>query len=319
MTLPVSAIVVTYRSRLYIDQCLTSLTNEGVRHIWVVDNASDDNTADYVADHYPDVHLIRNTANVGFAAANNQALRQTTTTFVLLLNPDAWLEPGAVHNMLKCMADDVTTGAVGPRIMRGEMVEPSLLDDPTFPRALMFILSGMRAYETGGFSGRISPGCPWDNGGEGDHVRGSCMLVRTQAVKDAGLLDERFFLYFEETEWCLRMRLAGWQVRVTPVAVANHIGKASVLTEEQLPSVEYMRSAVLFWQKHYGPLRSDILRMALLAMATMKCLALMVWHRSPDKQVWLRNVMRLARDPFIVPIPYPGARRPSCWTEIEKP
>jgi len=309
----VSAVVVTYRSREHVDRCLESLRANGVQRIWVVDNASDDGTADHVSKRFPDVDLIRNKENLGFAAANNQALRLVETPFALLLNPDAWLEPDAIRHMLASMCADERVGVLGPRIMRGGEIEPSLLMAPRFRDALMFLASGMRAFGTGGFSGRTAAGYPWDEGGEGDHVRGSCMMVRMAAVRDAGYLDECFFLYFEETEWCLRLRRAGWSVRIVPAAVVHHLGKASVRTEEQLPSIEYMRSAILFWRKEYGTWRARLLQAILLGMASVKWILLAIFRGSSAKRAWLHDVTQLARNPYSVPIPYPGARRPSCW------
>lgn len=311
----VGAVVVTYRSRNHVDRCLNSLLDNGVECIWVVDNASDDGTADHVARHFPQVRLIRNAMNLGFAAANNQALVRMDTPFSLLINPDAWLEPGAVQGMLGCMRSHPDVAVVGPRIIRSGEVEPSLLMAPNFLSSLLFLASGMRAYGTGGFAGRAAPGYPWHGGGEGDHVRGSCMMVRMQAVQDAGFLDEQFFLYFEETEWCLRLRRHGWRVRLAPKSVAHHVGKASVRTEEHLPSIEFMRSAILFWGCIFGHWRALVLRAALMLMAGGKWLALALIRRSPAKRRWLFDVMRLSRNPYALSIPYPGAKRPECWPE----
>ncbi|GMR00099.1 MAG: glycosyltransferase family 2 protein [Zetaproteobacteria bacterium] len=313
----ISAIVVTYRSRSHIDRCLKSLVDNHVREIWVVDNASDDGTAAYVAGHYPEIHLIRNEWNVGFAAANNQALVQISTPLVLLLNPDAWLEKGAALAMCAAMDACPDVGVVAPRIIRNNTIEPSLLRAPTVSGSLVFILAGMRIYGTGGFSGRAAAGYPWHKGGEGDHVRGACMLVRMCAVEQAGKLDERFFLYFEETEWCLRLRRYDWRVLLSPEAVAHHIGKASVRTHDRLPSMEYMRGAIFLWHTYFSTSNVWLLRFALFLMAFSKRLILVLLRRRPEQRDWLGQVIRLTRNPYSVPIGYPRARRPSCWPEKE--
>jgi len=312
----VSAVVVTYRSRPHVERCLDSLIREGITDIHVVDNASDDETADVVASQYPEVHLVCNDNNIGFAAANNQVLRHITSPFVLLINPDAWLEAGSLRHMLADMERHDDVAVVGPRIVRDEQVESSLLYTPRAWDAWFFLLSGMRAFGTGGFSGRVVEGYPWDDGAEGDHVRGSCMLVRMQSVREAGLLDEDFFLYFEETEWCLRMRAHGWRVVLNSSAVAHHIGKASVRTHDVLPSLEYMRSAVLFWHKIYPTSVAWLLRTTLLCMASAKRFVLGVVDRKRvDQRRWLGDVVRLAMNPYKLPIVYPQACRPHSWPE----
>lgn len=312
-----AAVVVTYRSEAWIEKCLDSLLLQPeITTIWVVDNASDDNTVDLVKARYPDVHLISNPNNVGFAAANNQALKQVTEDFALLLNPDASLEGEAVGHMLAAMEDE-KTGAVGPRIFRGGEIEPSLSLAPRAFESVMFLFSGMRSFNTGGFSGRPVPGFPWDAGAEGDHLRGSCMLVRKEVMESAGLLDEAFFLYFEETEWCLRMRREGWKIRIASDAVAHHVGKASVKTQTSLPSLEFMRGAVLFWGMVYGPVVSRGLRVVLWSMALTKHSLLLFSKQAAERRGWLREVMGLAITPYKMPIEYEHSRRPSLWKRYE--
>jgi GT2 family glycosyltransferase len=311
----VAAIVVTFRSRDLIDQCLNSLISEGVAqaNIWVVDNASDDHTADYVQQNYPHVHVISNDENVGFAAANNQALKQVNTDQVLLLNPDAWLAPKALVNMQEAMAQDERIGMVGPRVERDGIMEDSLSMRPHFFSTCLFILSGLRNMATGGFAGKPAAGYPWQDITDGDHIRGSCMLVRNQAILDVGLLDEDFFLYFEETEWCLRFRDKGWRIIIAPQALAYHLGKASVKTQDTLPSLELMRSAVIFFSKKYTYPQALILRVMLCCMASLKYLLLLPFPSSSPQREWLKHVACLALNPFKLAMVYPKARRPSGW------
>jgi len=313
----VAAVVVTYRSEVWIEKCLDSLILQPeITKIWVVDNASDDNTAGLVKAHYPNVHLISNSNNIGFAAANNQALEKISETYVLLLNPDAFLEEGALGHMLAAMEDEKVS-AVGPRIFRGGEIEPSLNLSPRALEALLFLFSGMRAFKTGGFSGQPAPGFPWNQGAEGDHLRGSCILVRQAIIETVGLMDERFFLYFEETEWCLRMRSSGWNIRITSDAVAHHVGKASVRTTSALPSLEYMRGAVLFWGMVFGSVVSRGLRAVLWSMALVKYLLLIFSKQAVERRVWLKKVMGLAINPYSMPIEYEHSLRPSLWKRYE--
>ncbi|MDX8389875.1 MAG: glycosyltransferase family 2 protein [Mariprofundaceae bacterium] len=306
----VAAVVVTFRSRLLIDRCLLSLREAKVNEIWVVDNASDDGTADYIQSKYPEVNLIRSEFNVGFAAGNNLALKKSEADNILLLNPDAWLTPLALEKMVQVLESDSKIAVVGPSIDRQGEPEPSLLMKPRVFEAWSFLFSGMRR---GSFSGRAADGFPWRVVTDGDHVRGSCMLLRRQAMKEVGLLDESFFLYFEETEWCLRFRKHGWRVVIAPDALAHHVGKASVKTQESLPSLEFMRSAILFWKKSYmWPLQMG-LRLTLVLMACVKWLLLLPLSSAAERRGWLLAVAGLAINPFMLPIIYDRARRPSSW------
>ncbi len=306
----VAAVVVTFRSRSLIDRCLQSLRSAKVSEIWVVDNASDDGTAEYIEAEYPEVNLIRSEFNLGFAAGNNLALKNIAADSVLLLNPDAWLAPGALEEMLQVMESDSKIAVVGPSIDRQGEAEPSLLMEPGLIESWAFLFSGMRR---GSFSGRAVEGFPWRTVTDGDHVRGSCMLVRRNAIDEAGLLDESFFLYFEETEWCLRFRKHGWRVVIALEALAHHIGKASVKTQESLPSLEFMRSTIIFWKKsHAWPLQIG-LRVTLAFMAGAKWLLLLPVANAADRRGWLLNVIGLVMNPFGLPIIYDRARRPASW------
>jgi len=308
----IAVVVVTYRSEPWIRQCLDSVFEQAhVSSVYVVDNASDDQTTHVLQSEYPQVHLISNADNIGFAAANNQALKLITEDYILLLNPDAFLEKDCVANMLTSF--DKGVGMVGPRIIRDKQVEASICEPPSAWASWLFLLSGMRNFNTGGLSGKPSPGYPWNEGAQGAHIRGSCLMVAREAMDSAGLLDERFFLYFEETEWCLRVYRKGWKIKLQPKAVAHHIGRASMTTATSLPSLEFIRGAVIFLPTQYNALIVFTLRTTLYFMAGVKRLFLFALMRDAEKRAWLGDVMKLAINPFQLPIIYPKAKRPAYW------
>ena len=309
----IAVVIVTFCSRDLIAQCLQSVIDEDVTDIWVVDNASTDDTVDYVNTHFPQVNLIANAENIGFAAANNMAIRQIEGKDILFLNPDAWLTDGALAAMRQALEANQDVAMVGPRVIRQGEVEPTLLEAPRFFTSWMFILTGMRAMNTGGFAGKVVQGFPWRRVTEGEHIRGSCMLVRCKALEEVGLMNELFFLYFEETEWCLRFRQHDWKIVIEPKALAHHIGKASVGTQNALPSLEFMRSAVLFWKVNNTWVEHAFLRSTLFLMALTKCLLLLPFSAEKHRRGWLLNVAGLALNPFRMPIVYHQARRPSAW------
>lgn len=227
----VSAIVVSWNTRELLSACLDSLNAPNLPlETFVVDNASADGSTEMVRERFPSVQLIANTCNVGFAAANNQAIGRSSAPYLLLLNPDATLEPGALERLVATLESQPDVAAVGPRtvdeqgrtqstrrrfptIATGfvESTPIQRLAPPTHPILSRYYLLDRSDDE------------PQDV----DWMVGACLLVRRNAIDQVGGLDERFFMYFEETDWCHRFRAAGWRVVYEPSAVARHHGGQS--------------------------------------------------------------------------------------------
>ena len=304
-------LIVTFRSRRHLPGCLAAL---GTAHpILVVDNASDDGTVAWIKEHAPGVQLLALPENLGFAAAINLGMQKLADCeYVLWLNPDARIASADIQRLVDALDQDSTIAAIGPLIRRPEGLEPSLLRRPQAWRTALFLLSGMRWHGIGGMTGLPVPGFPWRHLTCGDHLRGSCMLVRMRAWRAIGPLNECFFLYFEETEWCLRARAQGWRICLEPKAQAFHEGKASVRTCETDAPLEYYRSAVLFWECIH-PHAAFLLRVLLWLNAHIKRMVLHGLGKDSKKQHWLEDLARIARDPYSVPLRYPRARRPKTW------
>ncbi|MCC7104985.1 MAG: glycosyltransferase family 2 protein [Chloroflexi bacterium] len=248
---PVSVVVVTYNSETTIAACLRSVAAAGgAAEIVVVDNASHDRSIAVSRDVSPGVRVIANSGNEGFARAANQGIRASGSPWVLLLNPDAELTPGALTALLEFAERHPRAGIVGPRVLNADgTLQHSCFKAPSFRMALygFFPVVPMDSVQNGRYSladyGRPSAV---------EHLLGAWLLVRRAAAEAVGLLDERFWMYFEETDWCWRMRQVGWEVLYTPDAAVTHISAHSSSREPERMTVAFARSQARYYRKRFG-------------------------------------------------------------------
>jgi GT2 family glycosyltransferase len=219
----ISAIVVNHNGEEHLRRCLESLRQPGPeREVLVVDNASSDASPAMVRDDFPEVRLLRQSRNLGFGAANNLAAEQTRGEALLLLNADAWLEDGALQKLHARLSEGRRTGLVAPTLLypdgrmqfvwspeRGVAGEVLQQVRNRFERRSW--AHGATARTIGRLAGRL-----W--------FTAACILVRTEAFREAGGFDERFFMYFEDVDLCVRLANAGWRMVQEPRAVARHAG-----------------------------------------------------------------------------------------------
>ena len=207
--------------------------------IFVVDNGSDDGSADAVASAWPDVQLIRNPCNHGFARANNQAIGRATGEFVVLLNNDAFLAPDALTRFEAVFRAQPRCAIVAGQLSDGD--GRRLRSAGRIPNALDELGLGFL---------RRTPRVPAVHGlTEVESVVGACMAVRAAAIREAGSLDNDFFFYFEETEWCHRLRRHGWRILIEPAARVTHLKGASTRGKRRGAQIEMLRSRLLFYRK----------------------------------------------------------------------
>lgn len=214
----VDVAIVTWNTRDLTLEALTALTAvapAGTR-ILVRDNASTDGTADAIAARYPEIEVDPGTENLGFAGGVNTILRRSSAPWVLLLNSDAWPEPGAIETLLAFGNDRPAAAAVAPRLLRpGGEPEPSAWAFPSFRVAVLSALQPRRFV--------------WahDQPRAVDWIVGAALLIRRRALDQIGEFDESTFMYAEDVDWCWRARDAQWQVWFCPDAVVRHVGNAS--------------------------------------------------------------------------------------------
>ena len=255
----VSVIIVSWNAREYLMQCLASLSAETCRYpmeIIVVDNASSDDSADCAANSFPNVRLIRNTENVGFAKANNIGVSVSTGRYLCFINSDVKVLPNCVSGLVDYCEDHPKAGMVGPRIIGGDgNLHRSCRGFPTvwnmFCRALALdkIFSGGKI-----FTGYSLAHWPQDSLRPVDILTGCFWLIRREALIEVGLLDEGFFMYGEDMDWCKRFWAARWQVVFVPTSEAIHYGGASSANSPVRFYIERQRADLQYWKKHHSKL-----------------------------------------------------------------
>ncbi len=266
----VSVIIVSWNAKDYLKQCLDSLAEGACKYpmeIVVVDNGSADESVPMVRREYPHVRLILNGRNLGFAKANNIGIQHTTGRYVCLINSDVRLLKGCITGLVDYCESHPQAGMVGPRILGGDgrlqkscrgfpglwnMFCRALALDTLFPQTKLFcgyaLTHEAHAKET---TADVLSGCFW--------------LVRRKALEQVGLLDETFFIYGEDVDWCLRFWSAGWRLMFVPAVEAIHYGGASSAKAPERFSIELQKADLQFWAKHHS-------RPAVLAYFLIACL-----------------------------------------------
>ncbi len=265
-------IIVSWNVSGLLGDCLQSVFVNGLpdnlMRVVVVDNASSDDTVAVVRSRFPQVQLIRNDTNMGFTRANNQALAACSEPFVLLLNPDTIVQPGAVQTMLQYMRAHNKVGVIGPRLLYGDgQSQPSRRRYPTLAMALAESTPWEWHFTHNGLALRYRLADQPDNVTQQvDWVTGACMLIRQQVFAQVGLFDERFFMYSEELDLCRRITKAGWDVIYLPEAVVIHLEGQSSAQVVAARHIRFNASKVYYFRKHHGWLQANVLRIAILAM-----------------------------------------------------
>lgn len=253
----VSVVIVSWRTRDALRDCVESVKRQeevSLSQIVVVDNASGDGSAEMVAAEFPDVRLIRNPDNRGFAAACNQGMRLADGSYILLLNPDTIVPPGTLAKVVRFADTHPESAVVGCRVVRPDgTLEHTCF---RFPDVLSVTISAFaldRLFPKSRICGRQF--MTWwqrDSVRCVDVVTGSFMLVRGAAVEQVGLMDERYFMYAEEADWCYRFKQAGWKMTFTPDANIVHLSSQSSSQCWPRMYVWQRKSTLLFFEKWYG-------------------------------------------------------------------
>ncbi|HEV7663070.1 MAG TPA: glycosyltransferase family 2 protein, partial [Chloroflexota bacterium] len=247
--------IVSYNTRDLLREAIGSLANHPDVEVIVVDNASHDGCAEAVAEHFPSVRLIRSTVNVGFAAATNLAAACATGRALLLLNPDATLEAGALDLLLECLDKNPRAGLVAPALRYPSgAVQPAAFRFPGLAQVALDLFPIARLMNSP-LNGRVSAQQPLQI----DHPLGACMLIRTAAWQDVGPLDEGYFMYLEEVDWSVRARDRGWQIWHQPAAVAIHHGGQSTRQHADPMFAQLWRSRLRYYQRYSSPTYNRLL------------------------------------------------------------
>lgn len=264
-------VIVSYNTCDMLRACLASLPaalNGLSRRVHVVDNRSSDGSVEMVRREFADVQLTVAERNLGFSGGNNLALRHVDARYVLLLNPDTECLPGSLHTLVTFMDSHPEAGACGPQLLNSDgSLQKSGARFPTlFSEAVGHL----------GFW-RINPEwhdrtLRWGRSDfsattEVDQVTGACLMVRREALEQVGPLDERFFMFYEEVDWCKRLHDAGWRIYYVPEARVTHHWMGAVRRASRAMTRQLFKSQIRYHWKHGGwPARVGILAVAGIGM-----------------------------------------------------
>ena len=294
----IAIVIVSWNTAQLLENCLASiLANPPTSplEIWVVDNASTDESPRMVREKFPHVHLIENKENVGFARANNQAIQRCTGKYVLLLNPDTLVSSGALQTLIDFFDKHPEAGAVGAKILnRDGSLQISSHPRPTLSRELwrLFHLDSLSPYSAYAWT-------KWESSHpqEVDVLMGACLLLRKEVLDRVGFLDEDYFIYSEEVDMCYRIQRAGWHLYWVPEAEVIHFGGQST---QQVPIEMFLNlyhSKIKYFRKHYGWTAAQayklILRLA--ALSRLMLAPFVIFEHSSRRQKHLTLVDRYWR------------------------
>lgn len=250
----VTIIIVSYNTRAELEACLSSLASAppGIPHaITVVDNASSDGTIEALKNRWPGVRLIELDRNAGFGAANNVAIRAAASEYVLLLNSDTLVRPGAIDVLVEALASDRGAAAAAPRLV-GLDGRPEI----SFGRVIGPVnelrqkLIG-RLYDRGWPAAERWVARMTSRPHRPEWLSGACLLVRRTDAVAAGLFDERYFLYAEDVDFCAALRALGRHLLFVPGAEVVHVRGASGRRRPEATERAYRRSQLAFYRKHH--------------------------------------------------------------------
>ena len=268
----ISIIILNWNTRELLAQCLDSIEQHRgdlKLEIIVVDNASTDGSQAMLMNKYPQIKLITNGLNVGFAKGNNQAMQVAQGDYFLLWNSDAFATAGAIQSLLHLAEKEPKAAIVGAQLRNADnSFQASYSPFPNQWREFLILTGLGRAL--------LSPAYPSlgpdDEKGPQlvDYVAGACLLVRRQAFQEVGGFDEGYFMYAEEVDWCYTIAKHGWQVWYQPDAKVIHLGSASSAGRQTHREADLYRSRIRFFRKHYGSRSAQLLKIQIYTSTALK-------------------------------------------------
>ncbi len=278
-----SIIIVNYNTKTLLQGCLQSIyagANGVPFDVHVADNHSQDDSVAMLRTEFPSVKVVANQANLGFSKANNELIGRTKADYLLLLNPDTLVIGDAISRVMKYMEAHPKVGICGCRVLnRDRTLQLACRRSIPTPKVAFFRLFGLSAlFPNSRTMARYNmtyedP----EKTHEVDAVSGAFLMIRRQTIEEIGLLDERFFMYGEELDWCLRAKRAGWSVVYYPEAEIIHYKGESTKTNSRKAAFEFYRAMVLFHRKHFAKDHSSVVN--LCVYTGIVCKAAFDWRK----------------------------------------
>jgi hypothetical protein len=252
-----SIVIVNYYLERYLPACLESIyrsINQLAYEIFLVDNGSQEGAIAKICKGYSDLRVLTNKENVGFARANNQAMKECRGDFILLLNPDTIVTPNAIDIMVDFLRDHIDAGAIGPKLLNPDgSLQYSCRAFPGLWTLLFNRYSLLtQLFPHNPFS-RHYLLSDWDHNSlrEVDWISGACLMTRQEVVKEVGLLDEGYFIFNEDVDWCRRMKDQGWKIYYLPEAKIIHYINSSKSKDSYRLIIERHKGMLHYFHKHY--------------------------------------------------------------------
>jgi N-acetylglucosaminyl-diphospho-decaprenol L-rhamnosyltransferase len=292
-----SVVIVNWNTGDWLFRCVKSVVSDldgsgvGDYEIIVVDNQSTDGSVQPVNHSFPEVRVVRNTENLGFARATNQGIRQSSGRLVLLLNPDTEVGSGAVDILSRFLEDTPEVGAVGPRLLNPDgTLQISAYPEPTLFREVWRLFHLDSLWPMGSYSM-----AEWntENPREVDVLTGACILLRRDVLDQCGLLDEAYFIYSEDQDLCRRLRSRGRRLFWVPRATVVHCGGQSSSQVKTEMFLRLYREKVAYFRKHRGSLSAAAYKTVLLfASLARQGLAPLSLFGAAERRMRTREVTR---------------------------
>jgi len=274
MAIDLSIIIVNWNTFEYLQGCLGSIiihlhnSSKLSTEIIVVDNASYDRSVEMVKSDFPQVKLIQNSENYGFAKANNQAIRISTGSRVLFLNPDTLVNPVTISAIDRFLTQNPKVGIVAPKILNDDgSIQISAFRFPTLFNEFWRLFKLDFLYPMSTYPKRYFN---HEKPKRADVVLGACFLVKRECLEQIGLLDEQFFVYSEEVDFCYRAHKAGWETYLLPQATIIHFGGKSTEKVSDAMFVELNRNKTRYFRKHHGEMVAQLYKALLVLISFVR-------------------------------------------------
>jgi hypothetical protein len=247
-----SIIIVSWNTKKLLEECLVSVcaqTKNLTFEIFVVDNASEDGTPQMVKEKFPAVRLIENKTNLGFAAANNLALQKAIGKYLLILNPDTIVLDSALEKAVQLLQSKSDVGILGVKTLNKDgSIQHTIRRDPTLSAAVLILIKLQHIFPPRDY---YQTDFDYSRETSVEQIQGSFMLIRREVADKIGYFDEKFFIWFEEVDLCLRARGAGWKISYSPAASIIHYGGESFAQIKGLKKQKmFNRSLFYYFHKH---------------------------------------------------------------------
>ena len=269
-----SIVIVNWNTAEYLKVCLQSIRKnleKGRILIYVVDNASKDDSVRMIKEIFPWVKLITNTENVGFAKANNQVLKKVSTDYILILNPDTRLTKGSLSKLVDYLSSHPQVAACGPMLLNpnGSIQKKGYYHRlPSLLQAFLFYTEASRL----SFKSKFLVKKYWEDelsinhSQEIEQIPGACLLIRNEVLKEVNYFDEDYTLWFEDVDLCFKIKRLGYQLMFIPAIIVFHVGGASFekWTDDVAKQIRFLKSLFIFFDKHKNYLSRFLIRVIII-------------------------------------------------------